>query len=233
MIIDNPRREDLPSLKRLWQQAFGDPQSYIESFFATGFSIERCRCLHKGGQLAAALYWFDARVAGQKAAYLYAIATEQSFRGKGLCHLLMASTHAFLQDRGYALAVLLPGSRELEGFYAAMGYRSFGCRSRVNHVPEGGFGAPVTVYQYRQARQALLPSGAVEQTGAFYDFLRDQAVFYAGENFAAAVSREAPQAVLEYLPARPIPEGEGRIGGMYLPLTENAPQPQYLGLGME
>ena len=234
MIIDHPRPTDIPHLRQLWQQAFGDSDGFLDDFFRTGFSYRRCRCLWKSGVLSAALYWFDAQVEGEKAAYLYAIATEKSFRGQGLCHLLMASTHAHLLDQGYALAVLLPGSEALEKFYAGMGYRSFGNRSRSSApAPEEGFGTPVTVYQYRQVRQALLPKGAVAQTGAFYDFLRDQAVFYAGEDFAAAVSRQAPQVVLEYLPAQAVPEGEGRIAGMYLPLTENAPAPQYLGLAME
>ena len=65
MIIDAPRKEDIPRLRQLWQQAFGDTDAFLDGFFNTGFSPDRCRCLQADGVLAAALYWFDCDFRGE------------------------------------------------------------------------------------------------------------------------------------------------------------------------
>ena len=59
---------DKQQLKALWKEAFGDPDSWIDSFFAAAFSPERCRCVVKDGQTAAALYWLDCTCNGKKLA---------------------------------------------------------------------------------------------------------------------------------------------------------------------
>ena len=40
MIIKSLTAQDLPALRRLWQQAFGDPDSFVDRFFAKGFSAD-------------------------------------------------------------------------------------------------------------------------------------------------------------------------------------------------
>ena len=57
MIIDNPTNTE--PLRRLWKQAFGDTDSFLNSFFTFGFSPDRCRQITVDGNVAAALYWFD------------------------------------------------------------------------------------------------------------------------------------------------------------------------------
>ena len=69
----------------LWQQAFGDSRVFIDGFFRTGYSPDRCRFLERDGRLAAILYWFDCQWAGKKVAYIYSVATDKDFRGQGLC----------------------------------------------------------------------------------------------------------------------------------------------------
>ena len=63
MTINAPIPRQIPQLKALWQQAFGDTAAFIDNFFATGFAPVRCRCLTLDGDVAAALYWFDAEKA--------------------------------------------------------------------------------------------------------------------------------------------------------------------------
>ena len=113
MIIDKPTSKEIPALRQLWKQAFGDTDAFLDSFFAHGFAFDRCRCVRIDGVLVAALYWFDCRWQGKKVAYLYAVATDMAFRGKRLCRMLMEDTHSHLQEAGYAGAALVPGSREL------------------------------------------------------------------------------------------------------------------------
>ena len=71
MKIDHPAFEQVPGLRQLWQEAFGDSDAFLDGFFDTGFSPRRCLCV-TDGEPVAAVYWFDCRFAGEKLAYLYA-----------------------------------------------------------------------------------------------------------------------------------------------------------------
>ena len=165
MIIDAPRPAQIPALKALWQEAFGDTDDYLELFFSTAFSPARCRCVTENEDTAAVLYWFDCEAEGKPLAYLFAVATKKAHRGKGLCRELMADTHRHLKELGYAGAILVPAEESLFSFYGAMGYRNFGGVSRFT-CPPGGQAAtlrPVSPEEYYTLRQTRLPSGAVSQ----------------------------------------------------------------------
>ena len=71
---------DFPGLTKLWQQAFGDTDAFLDSFFGTAFSPERCLCIRLEERVAAALYWFDCQWEDKRLAYLYAVATENGFK---------------------------------------------------------------------------------------------------------------------------------------------------------
>ena len=75
MEIDYPTGVQEPQLRALWQLSFGDSEEFIAGFFAGAYSPRRCRYAAENGNVAAALYWFDAEFRGQKFAYLYAVAT--------------------------------------------------------------------------------------------------------------------------------------------------------------
>ena len=100
MIINQPQSSHIPALRQLWKQAFGDPDAFLDGFFETGFSPDRCRCIMLDQQILAALYWFDCTWNGKKIAYLYAVATDLQYRGNGLCRALMENTHLHLKFLG-------------------------------------------------------------------------------------------------------------------------------------
>ena len=102
MTIDAPKPFHLPSLKALWKEAFGDTDAFLDTFEKSAFSYHRCRCVTDGDTGAAALYWFDCSYEEGRIAYLYAIATAKSHRGRGLCRALMEDTHKHLKKMGYS-----------------------------------------------------------------------------------------------------------------------------------
>lgn len=57
--ISKPREEQIPKLRKLWKEAFGDTDDFLDGFYKTAFDKERCRCVIIDGEVAAALYWFD------------------------------------------------------------------------------------------------------------------------------------------------------------------------------
>lgn len=249
MIIDNPSPQHMETLGSIWKQAFGDSEEFLNCFFETGFACDRCRCVFREGVPVAAVYVFDCLWQGEKIAYLYALAVEKSHQKQGLSRLLLADTHAKLQQAGYRGAVIEPATEELEAYYRRLGYRPFGGRQEITFTAEG---EPVPALAlgklgYEQARAGLMPHGGIAQVGAFTDFLHTQAEFYGGQDFAAAVAREGGF-VMEFLGDQNKIPGllktlglekaivrlpGGREKSMYLDFAGREALPAYFGIPMD
>ena len=251
MIIDRPTKETIPVLKRLWLQAFGDSQAFMDSFFSKAFSFDCCRCLWVEDTLAAALYWFDCQWKGKKLAYLYAVATDKAFQSRGLCRALMADTHSHLENLGYHGCVLVPASEKLFAFYEKLGYRTFCSVEKICLAPE----APVAIRQlnwveYSRLRPAYLPQDTVVQGGDTFAFLETFARFYQGDDCIFCVSLDEEIAYFQEflgdtacLPgitgALKAKKGFARIPGdntpfaMYHSLTNDSAVPGYFGIPLD
>lgn len=249
MNIDYPTRAQIPALRKLWKQAFGDTDTFLDLFFSTAYAPRRCRCTNAQGQTVAALYWFDCTAGDETYAYLYAVATDPAFRGQGLCRQLMEDTHDLLKEQGYAGAVLVPGEPGLFAMYEKMGYTDLSgadCFSVSAGTP-----IPlrqITPEEYAAARRALLPPGGIQQEGENLRFLSSYANFYTGKGFVlAAVTEETHLQCTELLGDRTaaagivaalgMQTGTFRVPGesrfsMYHPLKD-IPAPGYFGLAFD
>ena len=249
MTIDRPLPEQIPQLRRLWKEAFGDTDAFLDIFFHRAFSIDRCRCITTADSVVSALYWFDCQWQEQPLAYIYAVATAKSHRGQGLCQKLMEDTHRTLLHQGYAGSILAPQSANLFSMYEKFGYRTCGYIQEFSCTASGEalFLTEVSPEEYAAARRRLLPENSVLQEGVTLDFLSTYAWLYTGPDLAlAAYPNEgklavcellgAPQRAPQILAALGYAEGTFRIPGqgrpfaMYLPLNENSAAPSYFGL---
>ncbi len=192
MTIDAPSRDQLPALRALWREAFGDSEEFLNVFEETAFSADRCRCITANGTVAAALYWFDCEYRQERMAYLYAIATAKAHRGKGLCSALMENTHLHLKALGYIGTVLVPSSKELFSFYQRLGYQICGGIGELScsASAEGAEVWQIDVDEYALLRRRLLPKDSVIQEKENLSFLQAQATLYAGDGFVLAARRE-------------------------------------------
>ena len=235
-------------LKNLWHLAFGDGMEFIDLFFRTGYSPDRCLYLEEKGQITAALYWLDCEYRGQKQAYIYAVATHPDHRGKGLCRILMNKTHELLRQQGYHAALLRPADEGLRRMYRKMGYHTATCVTEFNCTAAGTTSIrAIGAEEYAALRRAFLPEDGVLQDGVSLTYLASYAQLYAGADFLLAGigdqeefvglellgNRDAAPGILAALayktghfrcPGSQIPFG------MFLPLAEDAKKPGYLGL---
>ena len=196
MNVDYPNPTQMQQLQHLWQEAFADDDAFWEIFVSYGFAPDRCRCVTIDGQLVAALYWFDVTLEDRKLAYLYAIATAQDRRGRGLCRGLMADTHRHLKELGYAGAVLVPAEPSLSGFYGRMGYETVS-GIRVFSCSAGSLPEPLrklSPEEYARLRRQISPAGTVLQEGPLLDLLASQAEFFAGDGLLLTVQRDGSHA---------------------------------------
>ena len=242
----------IADLRRIWQQAFGDSDETLDAFFAIGFSPDRCHYLTEKDTVVSALYWFDCKLDGQKLAYLYAVATDETHRGKGIARRLMTETHEILKEKGYAGAILVPGTKELFEMYEKFGYQTVSTVVECS-VLQGS--VPVSLRQidaaeFAHLRRQYLPAGGVVQEGATLSYLQTYSRFYAGEDFILAASTDGDTLMawelLGNMDAAPgilqtldLPQGRFRTPGtgrdfaMYRPLTENCPKPAYFALALD
>lgn len=242
MRIDYPAQEQLSGLRSLWKEAFGDSDAFLDIFWSTAFSPDRCRCITVDGQVAAALYWFDCRFEDRPIAYIYAVATGKAFRKQGLCRKLMDNTRQLLAQLGYSGSILVP-EMHLIGMYESMGYqvcsfvREFTCRRGDHPIAL----QEIDAAQYARLRREFLPAGGVVQENENLQFLSAITKLYTGDGFLYADGAEllgnadAAPGILAALgkdsglfrcPGGDIPFG------MYLPL-DGSRAPGYFGLAFD
>lgn len=192
MFAKHPDDRNVPALRQLWQEAFGDDDAFLDKFFSTGYNENRCRVIMQADKAAAALYWFDCLWEGKKLAYLYAVATAKAFQGQGLCRRLMEDTHQLLAKQGYAGTILVPGSEGLRRMYEKLGYaaattlREFAREAGDEPFPI----AKISRAEYAQRRKAMLPQGGIVQEGAGLAFLETYAAFYAGNGCLLCATKD-------------------------------------------
>lgn len=218
MKIHMPDASHIPALRLLWKEGFGDTDAFLDTFFKTAFSPERCRIATIDNSVVAMLYWFDCSYNNKRIAYVYAVATALSFRGQGMCRQLMKDTHVHLKKLGYEGAILVPGSTALFDFYGSMGYCSCcnidqlqcsrstqdynSCHSledkcHISSTTNTIDLIKIDKLQYARLRRDFLPKGGVIQEKENLDFLETQADFYMGENLllAARVENDTLQGI--------------------------------------
>ena len=254
MIPDYPKQDLSVQMRELWKTSFGDDDVFLDHFFSTGFSQDRCRCIvNEEGKLLSILYWFDVEFEGQKYAYLYAVATDPGHRGQGLLRYLLADTHQLLADLHYAGALLVPGDEGLRKMYASRGYTDCTSYSSIISASQ-----PVSIpihqideQEYGKLRRTYLPRNAVIQEGACLRFLSTQYTFYTGPGFvlcARPKNKEvlespeflgSPEMLPAVLCALGYPMGSFRIPGdalpfaMLCPFRKGTPIPSYFGLAFD
>jgi len=252
MKIDFPIPSQYGALAALWKEAFGDSEEFIDGFFYAGFSPSRCRCVTEDGEVIAALYWFDVTYRDQRFAYLYAVATAQAHRGKGICRTLLEDTHAHLKLRGYDGVLLVPETESLQQMYGRFGYvpqtsiREFSCA----HSDWAVQLQRIDRDEYAALRRQYLPEGGALQEEENIAYLEMMAFFYAGEDFLLAAhksgkhlycpellgNRDAAPGIVAALGCENghfRSPGTKQPGTMLRPLVENVNPPKYLGLTFE
>ncbi len=124
MLIDvNCYRE---VLKKLWADTFGDSEEYIKLFFDCEYTPAECFGEEKDGEIISVLYLMKGFIKADgvlfEGRYLYAAATAERYRGKGIMSKLIKEAQTYAKDKGISFISLLPADDGLYGYYAGFGF---------------------------------------------------------------------------------------------------------------
>lgn len=120
-------------VRALWKSAFGDSDEFIDTFFECFGAGRYAHILLQGRQLISMLFALPCSLhaAGveYRAAYIYAVATDEAFRGRGCMAYLMHRVHTALCEQGCDAALLLPADARLWRYYGKLGYEACSMRT--------------------------------------------------------------------------------------------------------
>ena len=189
MRISAPRVKFSPSVRALWEEAFGNIDGFLDKFESYGYDAEKFRAVTLDGEIVSGHYIFDCEYDGGRVAYIYGVATKAEHRGKGYSTALLEDTHRYLKEEGYAGAILVPASPSLFAFYERLGYEKCTYVTEIS-VTASGNACPlyqVNAREYMARRAELLPRGAVLQdTGMMLDYIASDNEFFVGDGFILA-----------------------------------------------
>ena len=250
MIIEKCVPPDIPVLREIWKESFGDSDRFLDCFFDS-HPVEDSLCVRMDGRPVAVLYRFDCFYREKKLAYIYAVATDKAYRGRGLCRSLMGACHEALKASGYSGAVLVPGHEKLFSMYASMGYKSF-CPMTVT-TASAGVPMPMErtdASEYFRFRNLYMPEAMITQDSASA-FLRCFTEFYRGEGLAVCVTRDVDTLLFQEFLGDPekiggviaglgakegifrYPDPKGRDKAMYFSLDGTDLKDAYFGIFMD
>lgn len=221
--------DDIPALTALWARAFGDTDAEIGRFFDTAYPESTGFCAEEDGAVVAMLFALPLTLAHdeetQKAAYLYAVATDEAFRGRGICRALMEFAEKTLRKRYLSCLLLVPETEKLAAYYETMGYaRQDSCAVQTLRAdaPQGA-AAVVTPQEYAGLRETLLfdvPHARYSKSQL--DYAAEDLDLYRleqGYAFGCAAVRREGQIVEELLPdARMLPALAAALGAGSYPV---------------
>ena len=160
--------EEIPQLKALWQRCFGDPVSYIDTFFDRFCTAEQVVEVVEDGRVCsmASLLPVTLRTPEGESlpvTYLYALATDPALQGKGRARELLQYADGVLADRGDKAMILVPASASLHKFFSAIGMdecfvhrKSEFLASSLTGDTGGGVFTPIGPEEYNAIREAYL-----------------------------------------------------------------------------
>lgn len=116
------------NLKLLWKNVFGDEDGYIDLFFKSQYKKSFTFAQFDKNKIICALYLLKCRINlnGEiyNGLYLYAAATDMSYRKKGLMGKLINEAEQFAKNIGYDFVSLVPANEYLYTYYKKFGFQT-------------------------------------------------------------------------------------------------------------
>ncbi len=127
-------------IRSLWERVFDDARADTDAFLVLHHDPALCLTHEAEGRTVAMLHIVPMRSEeGVRVAYIYAVATDAEFRGRGLASSLVEEAlHRIAASGDYDMAALIPATEQSERIYARCGFEAVRLPVLFRH--ETGFG---------------------------------------------------------------------------------------------
>lgn len=166
------QKSETAQQKEIWKLCFGDPDSYINFYYAKRYKEDETALMFQHEEIAAMLTMIPVRTVfpnqrSYSTAMLYAIATHPKYQRRGFAAQLMEFSNQYLRGRENEFSVLVPANKELFDYYTKQGYQEgFYIREalltldRVNSLPSNESQdcriSPISPQEYNYRRNKQL-----------------------------------------------------------------------------
>ncbi len=184
MVISFASKDDTTSIRYIWNECFGDPESYMDAFFSFTYSPEQTLVAKFDGMCVGALQLFphtfliDGRE--YKSMYIGGVSVLPAYRKQGIAKRLMGAAESYMREENVEISFLVPFSF---AFYEKLGYKC------VSYLSE--FSGKIGELKY-----FVLPFERVAYSAAL---LSDAYKNYA-RNFTVYLERDTARFTKEILP---------------------------------
>ena len=152
---------DIPSLKAMWAECFGDPEMMVDDFYRIlpdmGFGL----VCELEGEVCGAAHMIEGMSFENNGhipcAYLYAVGVFERFRGHGMGSALSKGCKELAKKRGAEIICTQPAKKSLYQWYEdIIDTRHRLCRSAVELESSEGFAEKISAEEYHALRESLL-----------------------------------------------------------------------------
>ena len=127
-------------VRRLWIEAFGDSEEFVEQFLASCYDPENLFAHREQGRVVSMVHLLPFRSAeGDALYYIYGVATDPEWRGRGFATELMLRALRRAESEGRAV-VLIPSGEDVKPLYESLGFVDRGVQLRFDGEFDFGTG---------------------------------------------------------------------------------------------
>lgn len=109
--------------RHLWREGFpNDEASFVDAFLQDYFAPTRMLSIEADGAIVAMAHLIPFESEIGRVAYLYGLATERAYRGRGYASELINRALRLAEEQGAKAVVLIPGEESLRAYYARFGF---------------------------------------------------------------------------------------------------------------
>ena len=113
-------------MQSLWSEVFGDAKQDIDDFFVKLYDPALAFTHTADNQVVAMLHIVPLQRETERIAYIYAVATKEPYRRKGIASALLQSALRTIERGGFHRAMLIPADQHSAKFYEQFGFSATG-----------------------------------------------------------------------------------------------------------
>lgn len=248
MIYRLAEKEDMTAVCDLWCRAFGDTEETVGLFYGTFRDTHNVLLCELDGKIISILTLIEAQIVASgescKAFCVYAAATDENYRKKGIMSGLLYYACTTAKKRNADFLFLRPASKELFSYYEKNGFcNAFYQKERAEYT--GNEKYPYSYVKWDEnaiaVDKAFSESDSYESKDGYLSFLeKDKNIIidrFVSEDIFSLLDRLKndlrPEKIYVNLPCK-TDETKREVTGMIKPLTDKKiPDNIYLGITLE